>query len=76
MAVSQFSMFMLGLIAVAFVGRLGEEEMAIAVLATSFSNVTGVHGYERSARMRARLCSCGSPGRRLESQHHLHELRA
>lgn len=44
LAVSQFFTFLLSLISVAFVGRLGEEEMAVAVLATSFSNVSGGHG--------------------------------
>ena len=41
MTISQFFSFALSLIAVAFIGRLGEEEMAISVLATSFMNVTG-----------------------------------
>lgn len=41
LTISQFFTFALGLIALLFVGRLGEQELAIAVLATSFMNVTG-----------------------------------
>ena len=41
LTISQFFSFALSLIAVAFIGRLGEEEMAISVLATSFMNMTG-----------------------------------
>lgn len=41
LTISQFFTFALGLLTVAFIGRLGEEQMAVAVLATSFSNVTG-----------------------------------
>lgn len=41
LTISQFFTFALGIISVAFIGRLGEEQMAVAVLATSFSNVTG-----------------------------------
>lgn len=41
LTISQFFTFALGLIAMLFVGRLGEQELAIAVLATSLMNVTG-----------------------------------
>lgn len=41
LTISQFFAYALTMISVAFVGRLGEEAMAIAVLAASFSNVTG-----------------------------------
>ncbi|KAI3433740.1 hypothetical protein D9Q98_003547 [Chlorella vulgaris] len=38
---SSFMNFALNLVSVAFIGRLSEEKMAIAVLATSFMSVTG-----------------------------------
>lgn len=44
LTISQFFAYALTMISVAFVGRLGEEAMAVAVLAASFSNVTGAHG--------------------------------
>ncbi|EFN59041.1 hypothetical protein CHLNCDRAFT_19008 [Chlorella variabilis] len=39
--VSQFMNFALNLVSVAFIGRLSEEKMAVAVLATSMMSVTG-----------------------------------
>ena len=41
MSISQFISFALSMIALLFAGRLGEEKLAIAVLATSFMNMTG-----------------------------------
>ena len=40
-AASHFCGFALSLISVSFVGRLGQQEMAVAVLASSVMNVTG-----------------------------------
>jgi Na+-driven multidrug efflux pump len=39
--VSQFMNFSLNMMSVAFIGRLSEEKMAVAVLATSMMSVTG-----------------------------------
>jgi len=42
MALTNLCYFALGLVSVAFVGRLGEAELAVAILATSLFNVSGL----------------------------------
>ena len=42
LSVTNLTGFALGLITISFVGRLGEHQLSVAILATSIFNVTGL----------------------------------
>lgn len=60
LSVTNLSGFALGLITVAFVGRLGEFELSVAILATSIFNVTGLSVLTGFAAAMETFCGCAA----------------
>ena len=72
LALSQFLGFALSMLAVMFIGRLGELQMSMAVLATSFMNVTGYRCVRGGGRVwwRVRCGGCQTCGGRQTRRTH------
>lgn len=67
LSVTNLSGFALGLITVAFVGRLGEFELSVAILATSIFNVTGLSVLTGFAAAMETFCGCAAVGSRCQA---------